>query len=253
MFAAMYREQQTSLSVTAIATRILSHHLCGLDIDSVAVGEAKERISTLAASYAGTAILPAPRVAAMPSVFGSLDRGDILNPSHPWLDRQYTIVATNPPYLTSGKMPAQLKWYVEQHYTLGKRDLYAAFILRCLELCSSRGRVAMITQQSWMFLRSFIELRQHVLTETTIESLAHLGAGAFEEISGEVVQAAMFVIGNYRPDSEHRMNAIRLVGLRSPREKARVLREVARSLMVRSRWDMVSTDEAYQTEVEDED
>jgi hypothetical protein len=59
----------------------------------------------------------------------------------------------------SGNIDAPLKRYIEQHYKPGKRDIYAAFILRCLELCCLDGRVAMITQQSWMFLRSFAEAR----------------------------------------------------------------------------------------------
>ena len=75
------------------------------------------------------------------------------------LDRKYAVVVTNPPYMGSKNMPDTLKKYVEAHYKPGKRDLYAAFILRCLSLCLSSGRVAMVTQQSWMFLRSFADLR----------------------------------------------------------------------------------------------
>ena len=52
----------------------------------------------------------------------------------------------------------------------------------------------MVTQQSWMFLRSFAELRKGVLEQQTIECLAHLGPRAFEEISGEVVNVALFVL-----------------------------------------------------------
>ena len=161
------------------------------------------------------------------------------------LDRTYTIVVTNPPYMGSGNMDAPLKKYVEQQFKTGKRDLYAAFILRCLELCRPDGRVAMITQQSWMFLRSFANLRAvpddalattrskgeftGLLRETTIETLAHLGPHGFEEISGEVVQNAMFVLHKRTPASAHRMVALRLVGLKTPAEKARVLREAAAS------------------------
>lgn len=58
------------------------------------------------------------------------------------LDRKYAVVATNPPYMGSKNMDAPLREYVERHYKPGKRDLYAAFILRCLELASPGGRVA---------------------------------------------------------------------------------------------------------------
>jgi hypothetical protein len=160
-----------------------------------------------------------------------------------YLDRSYAIVTTNPPYMGSGNMDVSLKQYVEQHYKLGKRDLYAAFILRCLKLCQSGGRVAMVTQQSWMFLRSFAGLRaapaeklamkprkpefSGLLRETTIEDLAHLGPHGFEEIGGEVVQNAMFVLNQAIPHQDHRIIAIRLVGLKSAIEKEQMLCDVA--------------------------
>jgi hypothetical protein len=46
------------------------------------------------------------------------------------LSRRYDVVAANPPYMGSKNMGPMLKKYVEFHYTPGKRDLYAAFILR---------------------------------------------------------------------------------------------------------------------------
>ena len=155
------------------------------------------------------------------------------------LDSKYAVVVTNPPYMGSGNMSAPLRKYVEQNYKSGKRDLYAAFILRCLNLCLKGGRVAMVTQQSWMFLSSFADLRampkeRHaealkkreftgLLRETRIESLAHLGPNAFEEIGGEVVQAALFVIQNKVPSSDQKIIAMRLVGFASAVEKSRAL------------------------------
>ena len=75
------------------------------------------------------------------------------------LDRRYAVVVTNPPYMGSKNMDTPLKKYVEKYYPSGKRDLYATFILRCLELCQAKGRVAMVTINRWMFLTSYAELR----------------------------------------------------------------------------------------------
>ena len=75
------------------------------------------------------------------------------------LDRRYAVVVTNPPYMGSKNMDTSLRKYVEKYYSSGKRDFYAAFILRCIELCRPNGRIAMVTQQNWMFLQSFVELR----------------------------------------------------------------------------------------------
>jgi hypothetical protein len=230
MFVAMYQEQHPDWSAAAIAERVLERHLYGMDIDPLVVEEAQERLFNQAACFAGTTALPAPNIVALPDMLGSLRRPTLFEPIHPCLERQYAVVVTNPPYMTSGKMPVLLKEYLERHYEFGKRDLCTAFIQRCLELCSQGGRVAMITQQSWMFLRSFTELRRDLLRTVTLETLGHLGDKAFAEIGGGVVATAMFVFGNSTPDPEHRMTAIRLVGLPSPDEKARVLRDVARSL-----------------------
>lgn len=60
----------------------------------------------------------------------------------------------------------------------------------------------MITQQSWMFLSSFERLRKKMMLTETV-NMAHLGARAFEEIGGEVVQTTAFVrcvnhVGGYK-------------------------------------------------------
>ena len=156
------------------------------------------------------------------------------------LDRRYAVVVTNPPYMGSKNMDVPLKKYVEKYFLSGKRDLYAAFILRCIELCRPVGRVAMVTQQSWMFFKSYIDLRalseesavkdpkkrkfMGLLRETSIEILAHLGSNAFEEISGEVVQSVMFTLSNCSPSKEHAISAFRLVGLANALEKDARLR-----------------------------
>ncbi|MBI4602616.1 MAG: hypothetical protein HY721_11715, partial [Planctomycetes bacterium] len=155
------------------------------------------------------------------------------------LSRRYDVVAANPPYMGSKNMGPTLKRYVEKHYAPGRRDLYAAFILRCRELALPSGRVAMVTQQSWMFLRSFADLRAveeenlgHVgegecrglLRDTTIETLAHLGPGAFGEIGGEVVNIVCFTLANAPPGPEHRLTAFRLIGPKGPEEKEGLLR-----------------------------
>ena len=52
---------------------------------------------------------------------------------------------------------------------------------------------AMITQHAWMFLSSFEKLGTKLQAVDTV-NMAHLGARAFEEIGGEVVQTTSFVL-----------------------------------------------------------
>jgi hypothetical protein len=159
------------------------------------------------------------------------------------LDKRYVVVATNPPYMGSKNMDTTTLKYVERHFAPGKRDLYAAFILRNLELALPGGRVAMVTQQSWMFLSSYADLRAvpeedladarqrkvftGLLRETSLETLAHLGEYAFEETAAAGAFAAMFVTANARPVETHHLAALRLVGLRNASEKAAALRQGA--------------------------
>ena len=150
------------------------------------------------------------------------------------LARRYDVVAANPPYMGSKKMGSWLKSYIDTHYPEGKRDIYAAFILRNLQLSEKKGRVAMVTQQSWMFIRSFMDLRAMederlknepkakfigLLRQTSLETLAHLGPNAFPEISGEVVNTVMFTLVNTVPNDKHQLTAFRLIGTKSPEEK----------------------------------
>ena len=109
------------------------------------------------------------------------------------LARKYEVVVTNPPYMGASGMGEKLSKYVKAKYPDSKSDLFAVFMEVCQELTKSKGFQAMITQHSWMFLSSFEKLRKK-LCEVDIINMAHLGARAFEEIGGEVVQTTAFVL-----------------------------------------------------------
>ncbi|PLS30250.1 Methyltransferase domain-containing protein [Bifidobacterium margollesii] len=119
-----------------------------------------------------------------------------------YLARQYAAVVANPPYMGSSNMGAELKQYVNDHYKDGKSDLFAAFILRNLQLIQPNALLGMITMQSWMFLSSFEELRKNLLAKHSIETMAHLGSGAFDSIGGEVVSTTAFTIRNGASDGK---------------------------------------------------
>lgn len=110
------------------------------------------------------------------------------------LARQYDVVVTNPPYMAVSNGDAALNKYIKDNYPDSKGDLFAAFIERCGRFARQNGYQAMITQHSWMFLSSFEKLRTKLLQSADIVNMAHLGARAFEEIGGEVVQTTSFVL-----------------------------------------------------------
>lgn len=110
------------------------------------------------------------------------------------LAQKYDVVVTNPPYMAVSNGDTTLNKFIKDNYPDSKSDLFAVFIERCGQMTKSNGYQAMITQHSWMFLSSFEKLRTKLLLTADFVNMAHLGARAFEEIGGEVVQTTSFVI-----------------------------------------------------------
>ena len=108
------------------------------------------------------------------------------------LAKKYHVTVTNPPYMTGGGMSVKLSNYVKKNYPEAKADLFAVFIDKCRTMTCRNGFHSMITQHAWMFLSSFEKLRIQ-LQGVDVVNMAHLGARAFEDIGGEVVQTTSFV------------------------------------------------------------
>ena len=133
------------------------------------------------------------------------------------LAQKYHAVVTNPPYMGSSGMGTRLSDYVKTTYPDSKSDLFAVFIERSQNMLAKNGYQAMITQHAWMFLSSFEKLRLKLMMVDTI-NMAHLGARAFDEIGGEVVQTTTFVLTNTHV-SNYRATYCRLVEATSEERK----------------------------------
>jgi hypothetical protein len=97
----------------------------------------------------------------------------------------YDLVVANPPYQGTSRLAESN--YIEKTYPLGKADLYAAFLLRGLELVREGGVSAMLTMRNWMFIKQYAGLRGHLLATHGLRALHDLSSGAFEEISAAQV------------------------------------------------------------------
>jgi len=141
-----------------------------------------------------------------------------------YLSPKYHVVIANPPYMGGKGMNPRLVAWVKENYPDSKSDLFAMFIERNLDLAQKHGAVGMITMQSWMFLSSFEKLRVKLLDNSTILSMAHLGARAFDSIGGEVVSTTAFVLDSALiPD--YKGAFVRLVDGTSEAEKDNMLKE----------------------------
>jgi SAM-dependent methyltransferase len=116
------------------------------------------------------------------------------------LAEQYDAVVANPPYMGGKGMFSTVKKFAGKHFPDVKSDLFACFVERGYTLAKDGGRDAMVTMQSWMFLSSFEAMRERMLCEKTVATMAHLGAGGFGSIAGEVVQTTVFALINRPPN-----------------------------------------------------
>ena len=112
------------------------------------------------------------------------------------LSRTFDVVVANPPYMGSSNFDPWTSVWIKANYPDVKSDLCTCFIERGFGLAKHNGYSAMVTMQSWMFLGSFEKMREKLLRDTTITSMCHLGARAFDAIGGEVVATTATVFQN---------------------------------------------------------
>src|SRR5690554_3944387 len=142
------------------------------------------------------------------------------------MSQKYDVVCTNPPYMGRRGMNAKLVKYLDKNFQDSKTDLFAVFMELDKMYLKNTGFMGMINQHSWMFLSSYERLREKLISNKTIYNMVHLGAHAFEEIGGEVVQTTVFVTTNNNIP-EYKTTYMRLVDYKSQfdKEKAFLLGE----------------------------
>ncbi|MDZ4851682.1 MAG: N-6 DNA methylase [Pirellulaceae bacterium] len=140
------------------------------------------------------------------------------------LSGRYTLVITNVPYLGRGKQNDELKKYLDTQYALGKADLATAFVLRCLEFCIQGGSTALVTPQNWLFLTTYKKLRETLLERRQWDFVARLGPGAFETITGEVVNVALLGLTSDHSAEDWVMTGMDVSVMRQSTEKSTSLR-----------------------------
>jgi len=130
---------------------------------------------------------------------------------------QFTLVATNVPYLTVSKHEDFLRDFGQRCYPDSRHDLATIFIERCLPFALT---TAVVTPQNWLFLPRYKKLRQTLLKAESWHFACKLGPGAFETISGEVVKAALVGISHVAPSSDRFFVGIDVSEMPTPGEKA---------------------------------
>lgn len=94
------------------------------------------------------------------------------------LSTSFDVAVANPPYTDSGDFGSELKQFVEDNYKKPYKfhtNLYATFIRRCWELTSDEGKVGMIHPHTFMFIKSFEDVRKFLIEKTSINVMVDFG------------------------------------------------------------------------------
>lgn len=118
------------------------------------------------------------------------------------------VVVTNPPFATIKGMKQEEKEFLKKAYPASNCDTCVAFIEAIGRMLSSNGVCGIVSQSSWMHLKSFESFRNWVTDNYVIERIANLGSGAFQDLSGEKSNVSLIV---FRKGKEKKSNDIRIL------------------------------------------
>ena len=121
------------------------------------------------------------------------------------ISQKYDVVVANPPYTDSADFGKELKEFVEENYKRPYKcntNLYAAFIKRCCELADDvYGKVGMVNPPTFMYIKTFEDLRKFILEKTHIDLFVEWGyLGMFSSFAR--VDSAMFILKMNKKISE---------------------------------------------------
>ncbi len=109
----------------------------------------------------------------------------------------YNLVVGNPPYQGTTKLSNSQ--YIENNYVRGKADLYAAFLIRSLELTCASGTSALLTMRNWMFIQQYYSLRSWLLREYDFRAIGDFAIGAFDEVANDLLSVTVAVFRKSTP------------------------------------------------------
>jgi len=138
------------------------------------------------------------------------------------LASQFTLVATNVPYLGRGKQEVVLQSYCERVHPDAKADLATCFVERCEQFCEVGGSTALVTPQNWLFLATYQALRKQLLKRASICFVAELGAGAFQTPLYDF-SFALFLVTNSRSQLNSKYSSVVASTYRALDEKVEAL------------------------------
>ena len=106
------------------------------------------------------------------------------------------VVVTNPPFATVKGMAAEQKEFLKNNYPVSNCDTCVAFMEAIGELLNSNGVCGIVSQNAWMYLKSFRSARDLYVKKYKFRNIANLGSGAFVDLSGEKSNVSLIIFEN---------------------------------------------------------
>ncbi|OUX91437.1 MAG: restriction endonuclease [Alteromonas sp. TMED35] len=120
------------------------------------------------------------------------------------LTSEYDLATANPPYTDSADFGPDLKEFIEDNYKKPHKfntNLYATFIKRCCELTDKDGKVAMVHPPTFMYIKTFEDVRKYMIEKTSIDLFVEWGyLGMFHQSAR--VDAAMYVLDKNKQEKD---------------------------------------------------
>lgn len=117
------------------------------------------------------------------------------------LSTKFDVAVANPPYTDSADFGAELKEFVGSNYSKPLKfnsNLYACFIKRCCELAGDDGKVGMIHPMTFMYIKTFEDVRKYILNHTHINLFVEYGPDStnmFNDSGGFASAPSFYVLG----------------------------------------------------------
>lgn len=113
------------------------------------------------------------------------------------LTNKYDVATANPPYTDSADFGSDLKKFVNDNYKKPynfSTNLYASFIKRCYELTNDNGKIAMVHPHTFMFIKSFDDVRKFIITNTHIDIMVDYGLDRVNMFGAGILLDATFYV-----------------------------------------------------------
>ena len=112
------------------------------------------------------------------------------------LGGQYVLIATNPPFVTRQAVEPGLREWLDRNSGAASADLSVAILEAMTKRLVSGGTISFVLPTNSFYQPAYRKFRRDLMSRLSIISAARLGAGAFREVSGEVVKVSLFTIGD---------------------------------------------------------